>query len=78
MVRQPKRKWEERRTAVAHFDVFKALEKITEEKTLHDCISVDCGLADPHHDPCCSSHGKPLCCKHYRSTHFVDEAFPCH
>lgn len=28
--------------------------------------------AHPAHNPCCSSHGKPLCCQHYRRFHFVE------
>lgn len=24
------------------------------------------------HSPCCSSHGKPLCCTHYCRFHFVE------
>jgi len=28
----------------------------------------------PTHNPCCSSHGKPLCCQHYRRFHFVETA----
>lgn len=27
--------------------------------------------AAPRHSPCCSSHGRDLCCEHYRFTHFV-------
>lgn len=33
--------------------------------------------ADAPHTPCCSSHGDPLCCACYRTTHFV-ETTPCH
>lgn len=28
------------------------------------------------HQPCCSSHDKPLCCEDYRRFHFV-EIRPC-
>ena len=27
--------------------------------------------------PCCSSHLKPLCCLHYRHTHFVETGCSC-
>jgi hypothetical protein len=30
-----------------------------------------------NHAPCCSSHGKTLCCTCYRVAHFV-EVGPCH
>lgn len=32
--------------------------------------------AQPEHTPCCSAHGKPLCCEHYVWSHFV-QANPC-
>ena len=27
--------------------------------------------------PCCSSHGKPMCCFHYRRSHFVETGCDC-
>lgn len=33
--------------------------------------------ADPRYTPCCSSHGKPLCCHHYRWSHFVETGCDC-
>lgn len=36
------------------------------------CAAIACGsLAQPEHDPCCSTHGKSLCCDHYNRRHFV-------
>ena len=32
--------------------------------------------AEKHHVPCCSSHGRPLCCACYCRLHFV-EVNPC-
>lgn len=29
------------------------------------------------HAPCCSSHKVPLCCRHYRRTHFVEVGRCC-
>ena len=29
------------------------------------------------HAPCCSSHGKHLCCRCYRTTHFVEVGICC-
>ena len=79
MPRPPKRKWEERRNAATSFDVFKALEKIQQEKKPAECLVVNCGPAHPVHTPCCSSHGKALCCKHYKHFHFVETGpTPCH
>lgn len=77
--RKPKPKWEERRQHIAHFDVTKALANIQAEKAPADCLVVHCGPANPAHTPCCSSHGKPLCCKHYKHFHFVETGpNPCH
>lgn len=28
--------------------------------------------AQREHNPCCSSHGQPLCCEHYCRFHFVE------
>lgn len=37
------------------------------------CRAADCAEPVPEaHEPCCSSHGKPLCCKHYKRFHFVE------
>lgn len=76
---QPKRKWEERRQRQTTFDVTAALARIQGEREPQECIVVHCGLANPAHTPCCSSHGKPLCCKHYKRFHFVETGpTPCH
>ena len=41
------------------------------------CESISCGaMAQPEHTPCCSTHGRDLCCKHYCRAHFV-EVNPC-
>ena len=29
------------------------------------------------HTPCCSSHDKPMCCRHYRRAHFVELGWCC-
>lgn len=29
------------------------------------------------HVPCCTSHSRPLCCRHYRRAHFVEVGFCC-
>ena len=33
--------------------------------------------ADPRFTPCCSSHNHPLCCYHYRWSHFVETGCDC-
>lgn len=41
------------------------------------CESSRCGsLAEPAHAPCCSAHGRALCCSHYCRFHHV-EVEPC-
>jgi hypothetical protein len=74
----PKPKFQERTKG---FDVFAALQRIEKEREPVDCWVGRCPrvTAKPAHTPCCSSHGKPLCCEHYKQLHFVETGrTPCH
>jgi hypothetical protein len=47
------------------------------EHAVEHCTFKGCGVpVEATHNPCCSSHGRPLCCEHYCYTHFV-QANPC-
>lgn len=43
------------------------------DETSERCSYTGCDRsAQPEHNPCCSSHGRALCCEHYCRNHWVE------